>query len=271
QPNIDVPEEIVSDQSLDLTCYVPDNCPDMNPQIHWMYTDYLPDPVFTPDNVEESNTAVLSSTLTFTPKPMHNGQLLGCRVHYENTTFVYERLISLDIKYAPRTVWVNVSQEVMEGSSVVLHCDVDSNPAPTITWYFGEKELMSEVASNSSLPLDNLTPEEEGVYTCVGDNGYGSMNTSMYLAVNYPPREPWINESLTVLEGSSVSLQCNSKGNPMPTLTWLKDGELVGTITAEEGSVLELHEITPQAHGVYRCLAENEHGRASNSLNITVE
>lgn len=98
QPNIDVPEEIVSDQSLDLTCYVPDNCPDMSPQIHWMYTDYLPDPVFTPDNVEESNTAVLSSTLTFTPKPMHNGQLLGCRVHYENTTFIYERLISLDIK-----------------------------------------------------------------------------------------------------------------------------------------------------------------------------
>ncbi|XP_016130218.1 myelin-associated glycoprotein-like isoform X1 [Sinocyclocheilus grahami] len=271
QPNIDVPEEIVSDQSLDLTCYVPDNCPDMSPQIHWMYTDYLPDPVFTPDNVEESNTAVLSSTLTFTPKPMHNGQLLGCRVHFENTTFFYERLISLDIKYAPRTVWVNVSQEVMEGSSVVLHCDVDSNPAPTITWYFGDKELMSEVASNSSLPLDNLTPEEEGVYTCVGDNGYGSMNTSMYLAVNYPPREPWINESLTLLEGSSISLQCNSKGNPMPTLTWLKDGELVGTITADEGSVLELPEITPQAHGVYRCLAENEHGRASNSLNITVE
>lgn len=57
----------------------------------------------------------------------------------------------------------------------------------------------------------------------------------------------------------------------MPTLTWLKDGELVGTITAEEGSVLELHEITPQDDGVYRCLAENEHGRASSSLNITVE
>lgn len=91
------------------------------------------------------------------------------------------------------------------------------------------------------------------------------------LKLEDPPREPWINESLTLLEGSSVSLQCISKGNPMPTLTWLKDGELVGTITAEERSVLELHEITPQAHGVYHCLAENEHGRASNSFNITVE
>lgn len=98
QPNIDVPEEIVSDEDLELTCYAPDNCPDMTPEIQWMYTDYLPDPEFSSDSLEESNTAVLSSTLTFTPRPMHNGQLLGCRVYYPNTTLVYERLISLDIK-----------------------------------------------------------------------------------------------------------------------------------------------------------------------------
>lgn len=70
----------------------------MTPEIHWMYTDYLPDPVFTPDSLEEPNSAVQSITLTFTPRPMHNGQLLGCRVHYPNTTFVYERIISLDVK-----------------------------------------------------------------------------------------------------------------------------------------------------------------------------
>ncbi|XP_030638204.1 myelin-associated glycoprotein isoform X2 [Chanos chanos] len=271
QPSIDVPEEIVSDESLELTCYAPDNCPDMSPEIHWMYTDYLPEPLFTTDYVEESNTAVLSSTLTFTPRPVHNGQLLGCRVHYPNTTFIYERLISLDIKYAPRSVWVNISQEVMEGSSVVLHCEIDSNPMPRISWHFGDEELSSDSAFNASLYLEDLTPVQEGVYTCVGENDYGSMNTSMYLAIKYPPREPWVNESLTVQEGSSLALHCSTQGSPAPTLTWLKDGELVGTITADELSVLELVEVTPQAHGHYRCLAENEYGRASSSLNITVE
>ncbi|XP_076831925.1 myelin-associated glycoprotein isoform X3 [Brachyhypopomus gauderio] len=271
RPNIDVPEEIISDESLDLTCYAPDNCPDMSPEIHWMYTDYLPDPLFTTDFVEESNTAVISSTLTFTPRPMHNGQLLGCRVHYPNTTFIYERLISLDIKYAPRKVWVNASQEVMEGSSVVLHCDVDSNPPPRISWHFKDEELMSDTASNSSLSLESLSPEQEGVYTCVGDNGYGEMNTSLYLAVRYPPREPLVNSSMTVQEGTSLVLHCSSEGNPAPTLTWLKDGKLVGTITADEVSVLHLPDITPDLDGTYRCLAENEYGRASSSLNITVE
>ncbi|KAM9469238.1 myelin-associated glycoprotein isoform 1-T1 [Clarias gariepinus] len=271
QPNIDVPEEIVSDSSLELTCYAPDNCPDMTPEIHWMYTDYLPDPHFASEYVEESNTAVMSSTLTFTPKAMHNGQLVGCRVHYPNTTFVYERLIALDVKYAPRKVWVNVSKEVMEGSSVVLHCDVDSNPMPRITWLFGDDELMTETGSNASLYLEAVTAEQEGSYTCVGDNGYGTMNTSMYLAVKYAPREPWVNESLVVMEDSSLALHCNTQGNPVPTITWLKDGELVGTIKAGEQSILELTDINPQTDGTYRCLAENEHGRASSSLNITVE
>ena len=80
-----------------------------------------------------------------------------------------------------------------------------------------------------------------------------------------------MNESMTVLEGSSLSLHCSTQASPAPTLTWLKDGELVGTITADELSVLELKDITPQADGLYRCLAENEHGRASSSFNITVE
>lgn len=86
-----------------------------------------------------------------------------------------------------------------------------------------------------------------------------------------PPREPLVNDSMTVLEGTSLSLHCSTQGSPAPTLTWLKDGELVGTITADELSVLEIREITPQGDGQYRCLAENEHGRASSSFNITVE
>lgn len=198
----------------------------------------------------------------------------------------------------------------MEGSSVILHCDVDSNPIPQISWFFGDELLMSETASNASLFLDFLNAEQEGVYTCVGENGYGTMNSSLYLTVRCkslcisccifwfifvsfwllslfaprpvsilcllvclidPPRKPVVNESLVVMEDSSLALYCSSKGNPVPTLTWLKDGALIGTIKAEELSILELTEINPQADGTYRCLAENEYGRASSSLNITVE
>lgn len=122
QPNIDVPEEIVSDESLELTCYAPDNCPDMTPEIQWMYTDYLPDPDFSSDYVEESNTAVLSSTLTFIPRPMHNGQLLGCRVYYSNTSLVYERLISLDVKCKSSLASLSRTVDVWTQSKVTSVC-----------------------------------------------------------------------------------------------------------------------------------------------------
>lgn len=66
---------------------------------------------------------------------------------------------------------------------MVLHCDVDSNPVPRISWFFADVPLVTETASNASLFLESLTAEQEGLYTCVGDNGYGTMNTSLYLAV----------------------------------------------------------------------------------------
>ncbi|XP_077453958.1 myelin-associated glycoprotein isoform X2 [Stigmatopora argus] len=271
QPDVDVPEDIVSDESLTLTCRAPDNCPGMTPEIQWMYTDFLPDPEFVLDVEEEDNTVVLSRSLVFTPSPVHNGQLLGCRVFYPNTSLVYERLVTLDVKYAPRSVWVNVSSEVMEGSSVTLHCEVDSNPPPRISWKLGEREVLWDTATNLSLTIDEATPEEEGVYTCVGENAYGAMNTSLYLAVKYPPREPSLNDSVTMVEGASFTLHCSSQGSPPPTLTWLKDGEVVGTVTADELSVLEIEDVAPQDEGQYRCMAENEYGWTSGTLNVTVE
>lgn len=78
---------------------------------------------------------------------------------------------------------MNVSSEVMEGSSVTLHCEVDSNPPSRISWMFGDQEVLWDTASNISLALDDVTPAQEGLYTCVGDNSYGAMNTSLYLAV----------------------------------------------------------------------------------------
>lgn len=80
----------------------------MTPQIQWMYTDYLPDPQISSEYLSNENSALLSSTLSFTPRPMHNGQLLGCRVYYPNTTLVYERLVSLDIKCKLNTIEIKI-------------------------------------------------------------------------------------------------------------------------------------------------------------------
>ncbi|MGH0154285.1 UNVERIFIED_CONTAM: hypothetical protein FKN15_057454 [Acipenser sinensis] len=237
----------------------------------WFNIEWLENPEISSDYVEDSNTAVMAAVLSFTPSYFHNGKVLGCKVHYPNTSLSYERLISLDVKYAPWEVEVNQSLEVMEGSTVYLSCTVDSNPPPRITWLQEDTLVWEETGQNSTLVLMEIQPSQEGLYTCIADNDYGSRNQSFYLAVKFPPRDPSVNSSLTVLEGSSVVLHCSTEGNPVPTLTWFKDGTLISNIVASDLSILEIPNISYEGDGEYRCLAENEHGRASSSVNITVE
>lgn len=103
--------------------------------------------------------------------------------YLHNQLLKHAHHISSILTDGPRSVWVNASAEVMEGSTVMLHCEVDSNPHPRISWTFGDQELLWDTASNISLILDDVTPANEGIYTCIGDNGYGMMNTSLYLSV----------------------------------------------------------------------------------------
>lgn len=130
-----------------------------------------------------------------------------------------------------------------------------------------KKKRISYCKFNSILSLDI----KEGNTLYMMKRHFLNLNKKKQLFFADPPREPVVNDSMTVLEGNTLALHCSTQGSPAPTLTWLKDGELVGTITADELSVLEIVEITPQGDGQYRCLAENEHGRASSSFNITVE
>lgn len=60
-----------------------------------------------------------------------------------------------------------------------------------------------------------------------------------------------------VLEGSSVSLLCDSRANPPVTnYTWYRDDEE----DEERGPVLDLNGVDPSDSGDYHCEAKNELG-----------
>ncbi|KAG2471146.1 protein, partial [Polypterus senegalus] len=270
-PIIDEPEEIINEMAVTLSCSAPNNCPDMAPEVNWFNTEGLEEPLVTVKYIDDVDNTMVSSELSFVPSYTHNGKELGCKVHYPNSSLSYGSMIALDVKYPPREVEVNMSLEAMEGSTVVLHCIVDSNPPPLITWYLYDVLVKEEEAQNSTLVLENLQPSQEGIYTCNADNKYGEKNNSLFVAVKYPPREPSVNSSVTIQEGTTITLHCSSEGNPVPTLTWFRDGTLVSSVVSESQSILEIRDITFESDGNYRCLAENEHGRASSHVNVTVQ
>ena len=78
--------------------------------------------------------------------------------------------------------------------------------------------------------------------------------------------------SMTVKEGSNVSLPCYSKGFPNPEVTWYKNGQKLnsGKYNRDTG-MLTFTSIQFSDRGLYRCEARNFIGVESATVKIVVE
>lgn len=207
---------------------VPDNCPELRPELSWLGHDGLGEPAVLGRLREDEGTWVLVSLLHFVPTREANGHRLGCQASFPNTTLQFEGYASLDVKCEPGCgpggrgrggagrdqgrgrgprrqpsdpavspasdppviVEMNSSVEAIEGSHVSLLCGADSNPPPLLTWMRDGTVLQEAVAESLSLELDEVTPGEDGIYACLAENAYGQDNRTVGLSVmcEWPPK-----------------------------------------------------------------------------------
>lgn len=78
-----------------------------------------------------------------------------------------------------------------------------------------------------------------------------------------------MNASVEAIEGSHVSLLCGADSNPLPLLTWMRDGTVLREAVAES-LFLDLEEVTAAEDGVYACLAENAYGQDNGTVELSV-
>lgn len=65
-----------------------------------------------------------------------------------------------------------------------------------------------------------------------------------------------------VKKGTTVSLSCDSVGNPQPVLSWSKShDQMPRSEVSNGGSTLTLHEVTRHHAGIYKCSATNGVGK----------
>uniref|UniRef100_A0A4W5KB36 Immunoglobulin superfamily, member 9a n=1 Tax=Hucho hucho TaxID=62062 RepID=A0A4W5KB36_9TELE len=77
---------------------------------------------------------------------------------------------------------------------------------------------------------------------------------------------------LEALVGNSLSLACVARGNPPPTITWAKDGILIGGDKVEVLSgTLSLRTVRMEAGGRYECLATNTEGNVTHVTKLKVK
>ena len=121
------------------------------------------------------------------------------------------------------------------------------------------------------------------VHTVICSHWYSSvelLDTSLFdtlaplLLCTAPPVIVGGPTELSVVEGRTVRLQCNSSGDPTPTIIWIKDGKQLET----EGRVfinpisgqLEVLDVKQEDAGQYMCRAINELGATSYSISLKV-
>ena len=75
--------------------------------------------------------------------------------------------------------------------------------------------------------------------------------------------------------GSHTVLQCEASGQPSPTVTWVKDGEVFPSTSLRHrqlhGGSIEFSNIHLEDAGSYTCTASNDAGNKSRTIELNVQ
>lgn len=121
------------------------------------------------------------------------------------------------------------SQVVRVNEDAEFRCQVQGDPHPNVQWRREDGDLPNgryEIHEDG-LYLRSVTLADVGFYTCVAENMVGKVESSASLtvrAVSVPPTFIIRPRNQVVAKGSTVTFQCEAKGNPQPAIFWQKEG-----------------------------------------------
>ncbi|KAH0512798.1 Brother of CDO [Microtus ochrogaster] len=159
---------------------------------------------------------------------------------------------------------------VTKGQSLILECVASGIPPPQVTW---AKDGSSVAGYNktrlllSNLLIDTTSEEDSGTYRCMANNGVGEPGVAVILynvQVFEPPEVTVELSQLVIPWGQSAKLTCEVRGNPPPSVLWLRNAMPLTSSQRLRLSrrALRVVSVGPEDEGVYQCMAENEVGSA---------
>uniref|UniRef100_A0A3Q1H6M9 receptor protein-tyrosine kinase n=1 Tax=Acanthochromis polyacanthus TaxID=80966 RepID=A0A3Q1H6M9_9TELE len=124
-----------------------------------------------------------------------------------------------------------------------------------------------------ALKIHNIQKEDAGQYRCVARNSFGlAFSKPVTIEVQAPARILRVPKEKRVAYGSQVSLECNATGNPIPTITWLENGNTVSLQIQEWMKmevILSVLKVTVNKPALFTCLASNKHSAGANTVKAT--
>ncbi|XP_046779309.1 hemicentin-1 isoform X23 [Gallus gallus] len=203
-----------------------------------------------------------------------------------NVAGLYDRKYDLNVHVPPDIAGdlqlpENIS--TVEKNPISLVCEASGIPLPSVMWLKNGWPVTSNtsvqiLSGGRTLRLTHTTVSDEGHYTCVVTNAAGEARKDFYLSVLVPPGIVDENkqEDMKVKEKNSVTLTCEVIGNPVPQITWIKDGQPLMEDKdhrfLSSGRFLQITNAQVSDTGRYTCVASNTAGDKSKSyfLNVLV-
>uniref|UniRef100_A0A8C6YIL3 Hemicentin 1 n=1 Tax=Nothoprocta perdicaria TaxID=30464 RepID=A0A8C6YIL3_NOTPE len=165
---------------------------------------------------------------------------------------------------------------------VTLQCIANGIPSPSITWLKDGQPVNTArgnirlESSGRVLQVVKALLEDAGRYTCVATNAAGEAQQHVRLHVHEPPNLEDAGRMLneTVVVNNPMQLECRASGNPLPVITWYKDGRpLTSAASAtllQRGQVLQIEDAQISDTGIYKCVAVNTAGTAELFYSLQV-
>ncbi|KAE8617666.1 hypothetical protein XENTR_v10009156 [Xenopus tropicalis] len=183
-------------------------------------------------------------------------------------------------KYFQKPVIIAPPQNITTSmhQSVTLECVATGNPKPIVSWSRRDHKPIdvfnTRVVGNGNLIISDVKPHHSGVYICRATtpgtrNFTVAMTTVTVLA---PPSFTEWPASLTMPRASTARFVCQAEGNPVPKISWLKNGQKInsnGRIKMYNSKLVISH-IMPEDDAVYQCMAENSQGSVLSRARLIV-
>nr|XP_029499707.1 B-cell receptor CD22-like [Oncorhynchus nerka] len=157
---------------------------------------------------------------------------------------------------------------VLEGESAILRCTTKCTLGPNTAfiWYKNGQPIPNNYPYSNRLYQNPVSNDDAGGYSCavVGHDDLHSPEVT--LRVRYKPKSTSasVSPSGKIVEGSSVTLTCNSDANPpVQNYTWLKRNV---TSPRASGQSYTITKISSEDNGEYYCEARNILGGENSSL-----
>ncbi|XP_034142402.1 Down syndrome cell adhesion molecule-like protein Dscam2 isoform X8 [Drosophila guanche] len=168
---------------------------------------------------------------------------------------------------------LSFQQSIPLASTFSMLCQAQGFPVPFFRWYKfieGTTRKQAVVLNDrvkqvsGTLIIKDAVVEDSGKYLCVVNNSVGGESVETVLTVTAPLSAKIDPPTQTVDFGRPAVFTCQYTGNPIKTVSWMKDGKAMG----HSEPVLRIESVKKEDKGMYQCFVRNDQESAEASAEL---